>query len=110
MPLVLFPHESVALHLRRISLVPPQLLLTESVKVTVTVPQPSWARATPVLFVVVTAGHSSVKLAGRISDGGVVSRTVIVWMALVLFPHESVAVHLRAMTFVLRQLLVTTSV
>src|SRR5882724_11821556 len=104
MPLVLFPHESVALPLRRIIFVPPQLLLAASVNVTVTEPQPSWAVATPVLFVVVTAGHSSVKLAGKISVGGMVSRTVIVWMPFVVLPQASLAVQVRAMTLVLAQL------
>src|SRR5215216_127969 len=108
MPFVALPHESVALQLRSMILVPPQLLLTESVNVTVTEPQPSWETAMPVLLVVVTAGHSKVKLAGRINAGGIVSRTVIVCVALVLLPQVSVAVHLRAMTFVFRQLVVTT--
>src|SRR6266481_3256252 len=109
MPLVLFPHESVALQLRRMIFVPPQLLLTESVNVTVTAPQPSCAAATPVLLVVVTAGHSSVKLAGRVRVGGVESRTVIVWMPFVMLPQASVAVQVRAMTLVLAQLVVTAS-
>src|SRR5215216_1113992 len=109
MPLVALPHESVALQLRSMILVPPQLLLTESVNVTVTDPQPSWEVAMRVLLVVVLAGHSSVKLAGRIKLGGMVSRTVMVCVALVLLPHASVAVHLRAMTLVLRQLVVITS-
>ena len=41
--------------------------------------------------------------------GGVVSRTVIVCTALVLLPHWSVAVQVRAMTFVGPQFVVTTS-
>src|SRR5215217_5101650 len=98
MPFVALPHESVALQLRSMILVPPQLLLTESVKVTVTEPHPSCEVAMPVLLVVVLAGHSSVKLAGRINVGGTVSRTVMVCVAFVLLLHASVAVHLRAMT------------
>ena len=60
--LALLPHWSVALQVRVITLVPPQLLLTESLKLIVTEPQPSVAVATPVALVVVGAGHSSVRL------------------------------------------------
>ena len=76
---------------------------------------PTWtaigatALAMPGLFVVVTAGHSSVKAIGTSSGGGRVSRTVIVCTALVELPHESVAVQRRAITLVLAQLVVTTS-
>lgn len=89
--------------------VPPQFVVTKSLKLIVAVPQPSSAPATPVMFVVVTAGHSSVMSVGTIKLGGVVSLIVIVWMRLVVLPHSSVAVHVRKMTFVPAQLLLTES-
>src|SRR5436190_10573980 len=73
----LLPHASVAVQVRAITLVPPQKLVTASTYVMVTAPQPSWAVATPVLFVVVLAGHSSTTSAGHVIVGGVMSRTVI---------------------------------
>ena len=91
------------------TLVPAQLLLTESLKLILTELQPSLAVATPVALVVVIAGHSSTRLAGAVMVGGVVSRTVIVWTALVLLPQASVAVQVRAITFVAPQLVVTRS-
>src|SRR5436309_13216476 len=74
-----------------------------------TEPHPSLPVATPVTFVVVTAGHSSTTLVGAVMLGGVMSRTVIVCRALALLPQASVAVQVRAITFVLAQLVVTTS-
>jgi hypothetical protein len=71
------PQESAALHVRLIIFVPPQLLLTESVKVTVVVLQPSVTLGTPVALVAVDAPHSSVKSDGPTIVGGVVSRIVI---------------------------------
>ena len=47
-------------------------------EITVAVPHASSAVATPVLFVVVSAGHCRSALAGMCSAGAVVSRTVIV--------------------------------
>ena len=91
------------------TLVPPQLLLTESLKLIVTEPQPSVAVATPVALVVVGAGQSSVRLGGAVMTGGVVSLTVMVWTALRLLPHWSVAVQVREMTLALPQLLLTES-
>src|SRR5437764_14065056 len=72
-------------------------------------PQASWAVATPVLFVVVSAGHSNTTFVGQVIVGGFVSVTVIVCNALVLLPQASVAVQVRAMTLVAPQLVVTTS-
>src|SRR4051794_23446769 len=109
MAFVLLPHWSTASHLREITLVPPQELLTTSLKLSVAVPQPSWASAIPVLLVVVTAGHSNVRFGGRIREGDIESRTVIVCTALVALPQPSTAVQVRAMTLVFAQLLVTTS-
>src|SRR3954469_10516915 len=91
-PLVVFPHWSVAVQSRLMSEVPPQLLLTESEKVTVTLPQPSWASAAPVLLVVVVAGQSRTTSGGRTKVGRIVSRTVINWVPLVVFPQASTAV------------------
>src|SRR2546422_11218414 len=98
--LLLLPHWSVAVQVRAMSLVPPQPLLTESLKLTFTKPQPSWAVATPVTLVLVLAGHSSTRLGGQVIVGGVVSRTVMVWTQLLLLPHWSVAVHGRAIILV----------
>src|SRR6266540_1567963 len=109
MRLVELPQASVAVQVREITFVPPQLLLTESLKLMVTEPQPSVPVAVPVALGVVFAGHWSVKLVGAVILGGMMSRTVMVWSALRLLPHWSVAVHVRAMTLVLPQLVVTTS-
>jgi len=95
--------------MRAITLAPPQVLLTESLKLTVTCPQPSWAVATPVVFVLVSAGQSKTRSAGQIRLGLVLSTTVIVWTQLELFPQPSVAVQVRAITFVPAQLFVTES-
>src|SRR2546426_1091350 len=108
--LALLPHWSVAVQVRAITLVPPQLLLTESLKLIVTEPQPSGAVAGPVALVRVWPGHWSTRLVGGVRAGGVVSRTVMVWRPLRLLPHWSVAVQVRAMTLAPPQLLLTTSV
>ena len=47
---------------------------------------------------------------GSVSDGGVVSRTAIVWMQLVLLPQASVAVHVREIVRLLPHPAVTASV
>src|SRR5437867_2455123 len=107
---VLLPQASVAVQVRAITLVPAQLVVTASLYLTVTALQLSWAVAAPVLFVLVSAGHSSTTLAGQVIVGLVVSRTVIVWTQLTLLPQASVAVQVRAMTFVAPQPLVTESV
>src|SRR5258707_9696837 len=103
------PHWSLATQVRAITLVPPQLFVTKSLKVTVTEPQPSCAVATPVALVVVSAGHSSTRLVGIVRVGGVRSLTVIVWSAFVLFPQASTAVQVRLMIFAAPHVLVTTS-
>jgi hypothetical protein len=72
------PHASVARQIREINFAPPQLLLTTSLNVTVTLPQPSCAVAVPVFRTFVLAGHSKVIFAGNVSVGAVESRTVIV--------------------------------
>src|SRR5260370_28303369 len=71
--------------------------------------QVSCAVAMPVLLVVVFAGQSRTKFGGQEIEGLVVSRTVMVWTAFVELPQASVAVQVRAITFVPAQLLVTTS-
>src|SRR5439155_21350496 len=76
----LLPHRSVARQVRVMVRVGPQLIATESVKLIAALPQLSVAVATPVAFVVVIAGHSSVTEAGHAMTGGVVSITVTVWL------------------------------
>src|SRR6266536_4145885 len=75
----------------------------------VTVPQPSLAEATPVAFVRVSPGHWRTRLPGSVRDGGVVSRTVIVWTQALVLPQESTAVQRREITLVPPQALVTVS-
>ena len=75
----------------------------------VTEPQPSWAVATPVLLVVMSAVHSRTLLAGQAMVGGVLSRTVMVWMQLAWLPHWSVAVQVREIALALPQVLLTES-
>src|ERR1051325_11194371 len=65
--------------------------------------------ATPVLLVLVSAGQVSTRLDGTISEGGVLSRMVIVWRALALLLQASIAIQVRAMIFVPPQLVLTTS-
>ena len=74
----LLPQASVAVQVRAITLVLAQLVVTSSAKLMITLPQPSVAVATPVAFVVVTAGHSRTRLVGAWITGGVVSCTVMV--------------------------------
>src|SRR5215472_6178259 len=107
--LALLPQASVAVQVRAMILVPPQLFVTTSLYVMETALQPSVAVATPVLLVVVSAGHSSVRLVGAAMVGGVVSRTVMVCTALAALPQASVAVQVRAMILLPPQVLVTAS-
>ena len=65
--------------------------------------------ATPVLLVLIFPGHSSVTLAGTVSAGGVVSRTVRVCKPLVALPQASVAVQRRDTTLAPPQLLLMLS-
>jgi len=106
---LLLPQASVAVQVREIILLPPQVLVTLSLYMTVTELQVSWAVATPVALVLVSAGHSNVRFAGHVIVGGVVSRTVMVWTQLLLLPHWSVAVQVRAMNLAPPQLLLTES-
>ena len=71
--------------------------------------QASCAVATPVAFVVVTAGHSSTTSEGHVRVGFVVSRIVIVWTQLALLPQASVAVQVREMILEPPQVLLTAS-
>ena len=93
--LELFPQGSVAVQRREMVLVLPQLFVTESTKVIVTELHVSVEVATPVTFVVVTAGYSNVRLTGQLMTGAVVSRTAMVCVQLELLPHRSVAVQRR---------------
>src|SRR5439155_11446902 len=99
-----------AVHVRAITLAPPQLLLTESLKLTSTALHVSRAVATPVAFVPVFAGHSSTRFVGQVIVGLTVSRSVMVCTQLMLLPHRSVAVQVRAMICVPPHPLVTMSV
>src|SRR5438045_6629111 len=71
-PLVLLPQESVAVQRRVISRVPPQALVTVSLKLIVTAPQLSWAVAVPVTAGAMLVPHSIVRLGGQVrAVGGV---------------------------------------
>jgi hypothetical protein len=94
-----FPQASVARHVREMTRALPQVVALESEKVTVTALQISVAVATPVLFVEMFAGQSSVRLAGQVITGGVVSRTVIVCVQLAALPQASNAVQRRLMVY-----------
>src|SRR5438067_1385908 len=71
--------------------------------------QVSVAVATPVLFVLVLAGHSKTIFVGQVMRGVVVSRTVIVCVQLVVLPQRSVAVQVRKMIFAPPQVLLIVS-
>src|SRR5215831_10918289 len=88
-PLTLLPQPSVAVQVRLMILVPPQLLVTTSENVTVAELQPSWAVAVPVALGAVLLPHSTVKLGGIVITGGVMSRTVMVCVRLTTLPHWS---------------------
>ena len=60
---------------------------------------------TPVTLVRVSPGHCWTTLAGSLNEGGVVSRSVMVWTALELLPQPSVAFQVRLMTPLPPQLL-----
>src|ERR1041384_5015073 len=72
---------SVAVQVRAITLVLPQLVVTRSLKPIVTWLHPSVAVATPVTLVRVSAGHSRTRSAGQGRFGGVMSRTGVVLTA-----------------------------
>ena len=75
----------------------------------VTALQVSCALAMPVALVVVSAGHSSTRSGGQTRVGLVISRTVMLCTQLALLPQSSVAVHVRVITLVGPQLVVTAS-
>src|SRR5260370_28018192 len=108
-PFVAFPQASIAVQVRAMTLVPAQLLVTASEKVRVSWSQASCATATPVLLVVVSAGHSRTMLVGMTSEGRVVSRTAMVCTQDTELPHPSAAVQVRKIVNVLPQLLLTTA-
>src|SRR5437879_2933820 len=64
--LALLPQASAAVQVRVMTLEPPQLLVTASLKEMATELQPSEAVATPVLFVLTSAGQSRVRSAGAV--------------------------------------------
>jgi len=59
--------------------------------------QLSVAVATPVAFVEVESVHAIVLFVGQVMTGGVVSVTVMVWLAVLVLPHASLAVQVRVM-------------
>jgi hypothetical protein len=67
------------------------------------------AVAMPVALVDVFAEHSRLRSAGTVNTGGIVSFTVIVWIALVVCPHSSATVQVRETTLVPAQPLLTRS-
>ena|ERR1043165_3325390 len=75
---LLLLQESTADQRREITRVPPQLLLTESLKLTVTALQASVAVAVPVVLGAVLVPHSMVRFVGAVIVGGVTSRNVMV--------------------------------
>src|SRR5213075_775022 len=60
------------------------------------------ATATPVRFVLVSAGHSRTRSGGAKRTGGVESRTVIRWTQVFWLLHSSVAVQVRSIKFTVR--------
>jgi hypothetical protein len=74
--LALLLQASVAVQVRAMTLEPPQLFVTESVYLMATWLQVSWAVATPVALVLVSAGHSRTRFGGQVMTGLVVSRIV----------------------------------
>jgi hypothetical protein len=100
-PLVAFPHSSVAVQVRVITLVFPQPGTTfVSASVIVTPPHVSEPVATPLEALDSSLVHSIVTSGGTLKAGAVVSTTVITWSAEVAFPHASVAVQVRVITLV----------
>src|SRR5438093_10517298 len=108
--LALLLHASVAVHVRAMTLVTPQLVVTSSVVRIVTLPQPSCAVATPVALVVVSAGHSSRRSGGQVKIGRASCRERMVCTQLAGLLKESVAVHVRAMNLVRQEVVVSKSV
>jgi hypothetical protein len=98
-----FSHSSSAVQVRVNVNVPPQPGALLSALLIVTPSQVSLASALPLVATVVSAGHSRVIEAGQVIEGAVVSTTSIVWSQLALFPHASVAVHVRTTVTVLPQ-------
>ena len=97
----------MAVQVRAIASEAPQPVVTASAYVMVTWRHASWAEATPVALVFVSAGHSRTKSGGQVIDGRLL--TVMVWTRLVLLPASSMAVQVRKRTLVPPQPLLTTS-
>jgi hypothetical protein len=87
------PHASVAVQVRVVLKVLPQLFVVTSAYVNVAVPQASVATGAPNTG---EAGHSIVASAAiALITGAVLSTTLIVWLAELWFPEASVAVQVR---------------
>ena len=102
-------HASMAVQVRATILALPQLVVTTSLKRMVTALHVSCALAMPVVFVLVSAGHSRIRSAGQVIIGLTVSRTVIICTQLALLLHASVAIQVRAITLPPLQLVVVAS-
>ena len=90
--MLLLPHASVAVHVRTCTTGQVPLLLSTNVNVRFV----SQASVTVGVVKLGVAGHSIVLGAGNAAiTGGVMSRTLIVWLAVLLLPHASVAVQVR---------------
>jgi len=98
-----FPHSSVAVQVLTIVFVFPQVAVSTSLSVIVTLPQVSDPVATPVFAEDVSSVHSIVVSAGALIVGGVVSTTLIVCVPVVMLPHLSVAVKVLRITLVFPQ-------
>ena len=87
------PQASVAIQVRVMTVVPKALTVVVSLWVIVTAPeQLSVAVADPVAPISVGEPQVSCLLEGQVITGAVVSTTVIVWLAVLLLPHKSIAV------------------
>src|SRR5258705_4888028 len=100
----------MAVQVREMALVLPYNVMAESEYHTLSLHHALPVVATPVLLVLISAGHSRILLAGQVMVGGVVSWTVMVWTQLARLPHWSIAAQVREMTLVFPQLVVTASV
>src|ERR1051326_4113820 len=93
--LAVFPQPSVAVQVRVITLLEAQILLTASLKLTVTALQESWAVAVPVAVGAVFAPHGNSRSEGHVMVGFTVSRKLMLCTQLLLLPQRSVAVQVR---------------
>jgi hypothetical protein len=108
--LEVFPQASLAIHFRSITVTQPFVTGVPSIELTDGVLHPSVAVAVPKFAVDMFTSHSITTFGGQVIAGGVISLTVMVWLAVAVFPHASIAVHFRVTALALPQLLVVASV